>query len=207
MARECTVHECTCAARRAGEQPEKNDHRHLNLILSRLDEQQRRWVAGREATRRGHGGVQQVAEITGLHPETIRIGRDELDGNLLDRPIDRVRLPGGGRPRVEKRPGDPERSRSVGGTGNRRKSLQRREMGAIAVFQAGTQELCGRERTGDHCLPLSAGHIEMESDRASAVQSNHGDVVGIRVEYACGATGIHPPHHNANRSEGNRYAL
>ena len=103
MARECTVHECTCAACRAGEQPEKNDHRYLNLILSRLDEQQRRWVAGREAERRGHGGIQQVAEITGLHPETIRIGRDELEENLLDRPTDRVRLPGGGRPRIEKK--------------------------------------------------------------------------------------------------------
>jgi hypothetical protein len=68
-----------------------------------LDEQQRRWVAGREALRRGHGGIRQVAEITGLHPETIRIGRDELEQNLQGRPTDRVRLPGGGRPRVEKK--------------------------------------------------------------------------------------------------------
>jgi len=76
---------------------------YLNLILSRLDEQQRRWVAGREARRRGHGGVEQVAQITGLHPETIRIGRDELQKDLAGRPTDRVRLPGGGRPRIEKK--------------------------------------------------------------------------------------------------------
>jgi hypothetical protein len=103
MAKECSVHECGCAACRAGNHPEKEDHRYLNLILSRLDEQQRRWVAGREAQRRGHGGIQQVAEITGLHPETIRIGGDELERDLVGRPTDRVRLPGGGRPPVEKK--------------------------------------------------------------------------------------------------------
>ena len=90
--------------RRAGRgYPEKEEHHTLNLILSRLDEQQRRWVAGREARRLGHGGVVQVAEITGLNPETIRIGCGELENDLAGRPADRVRLPGGGRPRVEKK--------------------------------------------------------------------------------------------------------
>lgn len=103
MAKERVVHECGCAACRAGDHPEKEDHHQFNLILSRLDEQQRRWIAGREAHRRGHGGIQQVAEITGLHPETIRIGRDELQRDLVGRPTDRVRLPGGGRPPVEKK--------------------------------------------------------------------------------------------------------
>jgi hypothetical protein len=103
MATECRVHVCVCAACREGKRPEREDHRDLNLILSRVDEQQRRWIAGREARRRGHGGIGQVAEITGLHPETIRRGRDELDEQLQGRPRDRVRLPGGGRPRVEKK--------------------------------------------------------------------------------------------------------
>lgn len=97
------VHECGCAACRLGDHPGRNDHRQLNLLLSRLDEQQRRWVAGREARRLGHGGIKLVAEITGLHPETIRRGRDELDDELRTRPIDHVRLPGGGRPRLEKK--------------------------------------------------------------------------------------------------------
>jgi len=103
MATELLVHDCECAACRMGEHPDRDDHRQLNLLLSRLDEQQRRWVAAREARRLGHGGFQRIAEITGLHPETIRRGRDELDDELRDRPTDHVRLPGGGRPRVEKK--------------------------------------------------------------------------------------------------------
>lgn len=103
MATQLAVQECGCADCLAGEHPERDDHRQLNLLLSRLDEQQRRWVAAREAMRLGHGGFQRIAEITGLHPETIRRGRDELDDELRDRPTDQVRLPGGGRPRVEKK--------------------------------------------------------------------------------------------------------
>ena len=103
MATERSVHECGCAACRAGCPADRKEHRQLNLLLSRLDEQQRRWVAGREAGRLGHGGVTRLAEITGLHPETICRGRDELDAELVERPTDQVRLPGGGRPRVEKK--------------------------------------------------------------------------------------------------------
>jgi hypothetical protein len=103
MGTEWPVHECGCASCRAGDPADREDHRQLNLLLSRLDEQQRRWVAGREARRLGHGGVKLLAEITGLHPETIRRGRDELDADLSERPTSHVRLPGGGRPRVEKK--------------------------------------------------------------------------------------------------------
>lgn len=103
MATELVVHECGCAACRAGEHAAREDHRQLNVLLSRCDEQQRRWIAGREAQRLGHGGAQAVADITGLHPETIRRGRDELADELRGRPTDLVRLPGGGRPRVEKK--------------------------------------------------------------------------------------------------------
>ena len=103
MATELSVRECGCAACRAGDPANREEHRQLILLLSRLDEQQRRWVAGREAKRLGHGGVKLLAEITGLHPETIRRGRDELDAELRERPTEKVRLPGGGRPRVEKK--------------------------------------------------------------------------------------------------------
>jgi hypothetical protein len=103
MAVDSSIRQCGCAACQAGEHSEREEHRSLNLVLSRLDEQQRRWVAGREAMRRGHGGIERVSEITGMHPETIRRGRDELIGGLVDRPCDRVRLPGGGRPCVEKK--------------------------------------------------------------------------------------------------------
>ena len=90
------VHQCPCGACRVGTGPVAEHHRRLNLILSRLDEQQRRWVAALEALRLGYGGFNEVAAITGLHPETIRRGRDELTGDLKGRPADRVRLPGGG---------------------------------------------------------------------------------------------------------------
>jgi hypothetical protein len=97
------VHQCPCAACRTGTGPDAEHHRRLNLILSRLDEQQRRWVAALEARRLGHGGFNEVAAITGLHPETIRRGRDELAGGLKDRPTDRVRLTGGGRQALSKK--------------------------------------------------------------------------------------------------------
>lgn len=103
MLAEVLVHECGCPACGVGDHPQREDHRQLNVLLSRLDEQRRRWVAGREAARLGHGGIRQVAEITGLHPETIRRGRDELGDDLRGRPTAHVRLPGGGRPRVEKK--------------------------------------------------------------------------------------------------------
>jgi hypothetical protein len=97
-------HQCGFAACREGlERPTIDEHRQLNALLDRLDEQQRRWVAGRESMQLGYGGVKQIAEITGLHHETIRRGRDELQNDLADRPTDRIRCKGGGRPRVEKK--------------------------------------------------------------------------------------------------------
>lgn len=74
----------------------------MNLLLQRLDEQERRWVAGLESKKIGHGGDTRVARITGLHVDTIRRGREELDAGLSDRPTDRVRRPGAGRPAVKK---------------------------------------------------------------------------------------------------------
>jgi len=75
----------------------------MNLFLSRLDEQQRRWYVALEADRIGHGGDRLLAQITGMDEKTIRRGREELSAQLTDRPTDRVRQPGGGRPPVEKK--------------------------------------------------------------------------------------------------------
>ena len=75
----------------------------MNVFLSRLDEQQRRWYVALEAQKLGHGGITQMSEISGLHPETIRRGQGELAQELAERPLDRVRLPGGGRPTTEKK--------------------------------------------------------------------------------------------------------
>jgi hypothetical protein len=75
----------------------------MNLFLSRLDEQQRRWYVGLEAERIGHGGTELMAKVTGIKADTIRKGRRELADNLANRPSERVRLPGGGRKPVEKK--------------------------------------------------------------------------------------------------------
>ena len=97
------IYSCQCQACQAGETSLQQQHRQFKLLMSRLDEQQRRWVAGMEANRLGHGGTQKVHEITGLDINTIRRGRRELDENLANRPVGRIRVAGGGRKRVEKK--------------------------------------------------------------------------------------------------------
>ncbi len=74
----------------------------MNVFLSRLDEQQRRWYVALEAQKLGHGGIETMARITGIDVGTIRRGVRELKNDLEDRPAGRTRLPGGGRPRAEK---------------------------------------------------------------------------------------------------------
>jgi hypothetical protein len=75
----------------------------MNLLLSRMDEQQRRWYAGLESLRLGRGGDALLCQITGMDVQTIRRGRRELQGDLQDRQVGRVRLEGGGRRPVEKK--------------------------------------------------------------------------------------------------------
>ena len=99
-----TIHKCQCKICAQSEaHPEKELHHQMNLLISRLDEQQRRWFVGLEANKMGHGGAQKLSQITGMNVDTIRRGRLELAENLAKRPRDRVRLPGGWRPAVEKK--------------------------------------------------------------------------------------------------------
>ena len=75
----------------------------MNLLLSRLDEAQRRWYVALESNRIGHGGDRLLSQITGMDEKTIRRGREELAASLADYPTDRVRQPGGGRSLIEKK--------------------------------------------------------------------------------------------------------
>ena len=95
---------CGCGAcQQPDDHPNRDLHRQMILVFSRLDEQQRRWFAALESNRIGWGGETLLAQITGLDEKTIRRGRDELATSLAERPTDRIRLPGGGRPAVEKK--------------------------------------------------------------------------------------------------------
>lgn len=101
---ERVVYQCQCDHCRQSEpHPDQERHRRMNLFLSRLDEQQRRWYVALEADRIGHGGERLLSQITGMDEKTIRRGLKELAATLANRPPDRVRLPGGGRPLTEKK--------------------------------------------------------------------------------------------------------
>ncbi len=98
------IHQCQCEICQGSEpHPVKEEHRRMNLFLSRLDEQQRRWYAALEAEKLGHGGIETMAQITGLHVNTISRGRQELRNDLQERPTQRVRVEGGGRKASEKK--------------------------------------------------------------------------------------------------------
>jgi uncharacterized protein with PhoU and TrkA domain len=98
------IHECQCVVcRESKDGAECQRHHEMNVFLSRLNEQQRRWYVALESKRIGHGGDTLLSQITGMDVETIRRGRREIDDDLQSRPTDRVRVKGGGRPAVEKK--------------------------------------------------------------------------------------------------------
>jgi hypothetical protein len=83
----------------------KESHEELKaaiiLFFSLLDERQRRFYAGLESSKPGHGGDQRLAELLGMDPHTVAKGRHELLGGTVER--GRMRAKGGGRMRTEKK--------------------------------------------------------------------------------------------------------
>jgi hypothetical protein len=71
------------------------------LFCALLDEKQRRLFAGLESLKLGAGGDRRIADLLGLDPATVRRGRQELLSRDFEQ--NRVRKPGGGRKRVEKK--------------------------------------------------------------------------------------------------------
>lgn len=97
------IHACrcpVCSQSPRGETAE--DHRAIQRVLASLDERGRRLLAGLLAAERGHGGIIELAHITGLSRTTIRRGLLELRQGI-DATAGRIRRPGGGRKRVEKK--------------------------------------------------------------------------------------------------------
>ena len=73
----------------------------MRLLLSVLNEKQRRLYLGLESIRLGHGGDAKISRIAGVHVKTIALGRRQLQaGNVT---ADRIREAGGGRPPVKKK--------------------------------------------------------------------------------------------------------
>ena len=99
------IRECQCdACQQSTEHKDWQLHHQMNVFLSRLDEQQRRWYVALESKKIGRGGDKQLAQITGMDVETIRRGRRELDEDLATRSSEAIRDAGGGQPPVEKKP-------------------------------------------------------------------------------------------------------
>lgn len=111
------IHLCQCShCTQEADHPIKRLHEQMNLLLSRLDEQQRRWFVAFESNLHPEVTDLQLCQITGVDPRTIRRGREELAHKLEGRPISAVRLPGGGRPFVEKKARDIRRPDHCGRT-------------------------------------------------------------------------------------------
>jgi hypothetical protein len=66
-----------------------------------LSEKERRRFAAVEAERLGWHGVREASEFYGIHPNTIRRGKQELAAGLSDQESGRIRKPGGGRKLAE----------------------------------------------------------------------------------------------------------
>jgi hypothetical protein len=74
-----------------------------SALSALMDERMRRQWAAAEAKSYGWGGIRAVSRATGLSPNTIAKGRDELASDPVDQPPmrgSRLRRPGGGRKRA-----------------------------------------------------------------------------------------------------------
>ncbi len=97
------VHVCSCTI--CQEHPHSfsaQEHRRINRLVAVADERTRRLLAGFLAQQHGRGGIAHFARITGLDPNTIARGQRELQ-HAQPTPAQRIRRPGAGQPRAEKK--------------------------------------------------------------------------------------------------------
>lgn len=101
---EIIVHECECETCKTGvDEGVAARHHRINLLLSRLNEPQKRWYAATIAEEEKAPSDRELSLITGLDEKTIRRGRAELQEELSSVPVGRQRRAGGGRLRAEKK--------------------------------------------------------------------------------------------------------
>ena len=98
------VHACRCRVCQEGTDTAVVSHHHqINLLLSRLNEPQRRWYVATLSQAPETPGDRELSRITGLDEKTIRRGRHEMEYELRHVPVDRQRQEGGGRLPAEKK--------------------------------------------------------------------------------------------------------
>src|SRR5581483_10610837 len=98
------VHQCQCRICQEGADPEvARHHQQMNLLLSRLNEPQKRWYVATLSQAKDAPSGRELSRITGLDEKTIRRGRHEMEYHLRQVPDNRQRQEGGGRPAAEKK--------------------------------------------------------------------------------------------------------
>jgi len=98
------IHQCQCViCATASDERVVRYHRQINLLLSRLNEPQRRWYVGVLSQEPDSPSDVQLSLISGVDEKTIQRGRQELQADLLDVPLERERHTGGGRWLSEKK--------------------------------------------------------------------------------------------------------
>lgn len=101
---EPTIHACECLICQAASNPAVvRRHYHINLLLSRLTEPQRRWYVGFLSQELDSPGERQLVLITGLARNTIQRGRRELVAGFADLSATQQQRAGAGRPVAEKK--------------------------------------------------------------------------------------------------------
>lgn len=92
-----------CQCTQCWERPDRATselHSHIIEMAVVLNEKHRRQFAALMALQFGHGGIKQVAEITGLSRNTIARGKGDLTAADFN---SRVRVQGAGRKLIEKK--------------------------------------------------------------------------------------------------------
>lgn len=98
------LHKCECSVCQEQSDSEVVQyHRQINLLLSRLNEPQRRWYVAVLSQEPGAPSDSELSRISGLDEKTIWRGRQDLAADLSTVPEERQRAVGGGRPAAEKK--------------------------------------------------------------------------------------------------------